>query len=662
MRKMRLSFRNFFIASVILSFILLTQLISEISSPTEFKEQSFDIIKYDVKLDLSKAPQERYVIGKCDIYFIWTKAEEQNKLYLHLDLKELEIDSAIYKNNKIILSLIESAEDNSYYEFTEDDPTIGDTNKITIYYRGWMTQESGSNPWGGVTNDGEILFAIGVGFSNSYVSATRHWMPCYDHPSDKALFRGEFKVKKGLFVASNGELVNHIENDDYDIFILEHNYPVSTYLLTFAVSEFVPVEFQTKQPSVPMIIYTQKAYEEKVKSTFKLLPEMLKAYEAKFGPYPFEKIGYVMTPIGSMEHQTMISYDINALNYYYTIRDSMNATAAHELSHQWFGNLVTCRDFRDAWLNEGFATYCEPVWYEYMFGYDRYLRTLNNIILRYINSISKMEGAFPLYDYPRKPPSSNYPATIYFKGAAVIAMLRYELGDEIFYEAVREYLTRFAYSTATTELMKQTFEEVSKKDLNQFFEQWIYGKGFPMINIIANQFPMDNYYNLRVKINQVQPTDYGIYKGVNIELEFVDDNNQSEYRLIRLDSASQEFYFEKLGNIRNIRINTGNKLRSLVQILGVDIYTSVAENSSVENFHIYPIPVDNELVIHSHESFKGVIKIFDIWGAEKIRINRDSLLDDSLIKIDVSDFIPGLYILYFSNGLQIHKQLFPVMK
>lgn len=633
---------------------------TEISKPTEYIEQAFDVIKYEVSLDLSKAPEQTDVIGKCDIYFLWNEIGDNKKFYLHL--YDLTIDSAFFKNSKISLQKIIHDDGNYYYELSDNVLTTTDTNRITIYYSGKMTNEGGENPWGGVSTDSKILFTMGVGFRNNYVSATRHWMPCYDHPSDKVLFRGEFKVRKGLFVASNGQLISHLENNDFDIFIWEHNYPASTYLLTFAVSEFIPVEFHSDNVKVPMIVYTPKMYEEKVKFTFRLLPDMLKAYELLFDKYPFEKVGYVLTPIGSMEHQTMISYDINTLNYYYSVRDTMNSTAAHELSHQWFGNYVTCRDFRDAWLNEGFATFCEPLWLEYKFDYERYLRAINNYILRYINTISKMEGVFSLYDFPRQYPSSNYPGTIYYKGAIVLAMLRYELGDDLFFQCVREYLKRFAYGTATTELFKQTFEEVSARDLNQFINQWIYGKGYPIIKIEAEKQPVSNYFNLNVKITQIQPQDYGIYKNLYVELDLVDKVGISEYKIIRLDSAVQQYYLEGLGDIQTIRINTGKSLRSLVQLANVEIFTSVANHKLISEIELYPNPANNELNLNLPENYNAQILILDLSGRVLKRIDFIEFIDYRKIKIDTSDLSSGVYILSSYDGFSSYKKLFSIIK
>ncbi len=645
---------------VILIYITPFCLRSEISKPTEYKEQEFDVIKYDVSLDLTKAPELTDVIGKCDIYFIWKEIGDDKKFYLHL--YDLTIDSVLYNNLEISLKKISLTEKEYYYEFTENVLSISDTNKITVFYSGKMTNEGGDKPWGGVSTNGDILFSLGVGFRNDYVSATRHWMPCYDHPSDKALFRGEFIVRKNMFVVSNGELISNIEIDDFSKFIWEHNYPTSTYLLTFAVGKFIPIEFYSDSTDVPMIIYTPQIYEDKVKFAFKLLPDMLQAFELRFGKYPFEKIGYVLTPIGSMEHQTMISYDINALNYHYSIRDTMNSTAAHELSHQWFGNYVTCRDFSDAWLNEGFATFCEALWQEYKFGYDRYLRTVNNYILRYINSVSELEGVFPLYDFPRQYPSSNYPATIYFKGAVVIAMLRYELGDDIFFWLVREYLERFAYGTSTTELMQNIFQELSGRNLNQFFEQWVFGKGYPIIKIEAEKEPVLNYFNLNLRITQIQPEEYGIYKNLNLELDLVDNSGVSEYKLIRLDSIVQDFNFEKLNDIQTIRINTGKTLRSLVKLAETKIYTTVSNDKSTRGIFVYPTPADNELNVKLPDNFNANLIIMDLSGRVLKIINSKKFIDAESVTIDVSGLSPGVYILYSTDGFENYKKLFSIVK
>src|SRR5512137_2076538 len=133
-----------------------------------------------------------------------------------------------------------------------------------------MQEEPIQTPWGGVLSQNGILFAMGVGFFNNYVSATQHWMPCYDHPSDKATFHAIFKVTKGKTVPSIGILKSHNIDSTTEEYEWEHNFPCSTYLYTFAVADYVPVNISENIPTV--VVYSRPADTAKVKFVFRLLP------------------------------------------------------------------------------------------------------------------------------------------------------------------------------------------------------------------------------------------------------------------------------------------------------------------------------------------------------------------------------------------------------
>ncbi|MCE5304583.1 hypothetical protein LLG34_02610, partial [bacterium] len=333
------------------------QLSAEISLPLHYIQQDFDVISYDAFINWTSISKKE-IVASNSIKVYWKNFTDSSKFYFHL--RDLAIDSILFNKQKINALAIGTPDSAAYhYEIIPLNTKTGDTSFITIYYHGVMTDEGGNYKWGGVHFQDNILYSLGVGFSNNYVSTTQHWLACYDHPSDKATFHCQYKVPAGYFVASNGEYTIHNLDDGTDIYEYSHDYPVATSLLTFNVGKFV--ENKREDSIAPIYVYSQAKDTVASNFAFKFVPNMLSYFSYLFGNYPFEKVGYVITSLGSMESQTMINFSRVELLQVYNNKDTSNPVAAHELSHQWFGDAITPWDFRDVWLNESFATYCEAL-------------------------------------------------------------------------------------------------------------------------------------------------------------------------------------------------------------------------------------------------------------------------------------------------------------
>ncbi len=505
--------------------------------------------------------------------------------------------------------------------------------------------------WGGVQSKSEVLYSMGVGFYNNYVSATQHWLPCYDHPSDKASCKFKFIVPAGKEVASNGLLTEVIHPDNgTDIFVWEHNNDCATYNYTFAVSNFVPVNFGDEK--LPIVVYCKPADTSGVQTTMKLVPRMVKTFEDRFGKYPFEKVGYVLTPSsgGSMEHETMICL----YEYYGKGKDTVNETAAHELSHMWFGDMVTPYDFRDAWLNESFASFCESIWYEGLFGFEEYLNHQDDMRGFYISNPSgaKSEGIFSIFDFPRIFPSSNYPyATIYKKGGAVVGMLRYELGDSLFFVAINEYLSARKYANANTDTLKYYCEKVSGKDLDWFFDQWIYGKGWTQL-----QFTFESREDGTAKLDltQIQPDSFGVYINVPVEIGFEKPDGEYEFRMFKLDEKQQSYEIDLGFDCKRLLINRGPNVRSLFEVKSMNI-VSVEQEIDEGKLRIFPNPT-NENVMITFPSGDGTvhIKVFDETGTVVFRDTLATKKANNFYSLNTQDLSAGNYfVLIDYNGILV---------
>ncbi|MCZ7557996.1 MAG: M1 family aminopeptidase [Bacteroidia bacterium] len=373
----------------------------------------------------------------------------------------------------------------------------GDSVTLRISYNGTPGNEGGSQPWGGC-HWGDISYFMGVGFRAASVSLMRYWLPSNDVPHDKARFDVTFTVPEGLVVAGTGVLAGRSDDAGWSSFRWVEQHPCATYLFTYAISDYVVI--RDTWNGIPMEYYVRRADSLRGVSYFTTVAGMMEAFTHRFGPYPFDKVGYCLTPIGSMEHQTMISY----ADQLFRTESVAGRTAAHELAHMWWGDWVTCRDFGDAWLNEGFAVFSEMVYAEYFGGESKYLEAVKTASEYYRQSIVSFEGMLPLHDFPRTAPSSNYPYTIYQKGGMVLVMLRDVMGDDAFFEGLRDYGRRHAYGSASTEDFQSVMEEHHGSSLHWFFDQWVFKAGYPVYTVQRVLDPSGA--PLRINLLQTQDT------------------------------------------------------------------------------------------------------------------------------------------------------------
>jgi aminopeptidase N len=620
----------------------------DISSPTLHLNQAFDVINYSADIDLRKAPSTE-MTGISRIKVFWKDNPEVNLFYFHL--RSLIVDSVFYNGFKVSTSAIETPVSPIFHYSMEPPPgSPQDTAVISVYYHGNMTAANGDS-FGGVFSQDSILYSIGVGLRNNYVSATEHWLACYDHPSDKATLDFRFITDNGFVVASNGLLKlekTTIDSKDYDVYHWKSDIQTATYLMTFACGKFKAVNFTGFY--YPIVVYCRPGDTNAVKYTFQKVPEMVTAFQNRFGKYLFEKVGYVLTPMtgGAMEHQTMITMPELEIRKLFKSKDTVNITAAHELSHGWFGNSVTPYDFRDAWLNEGFAKFAETTWLEEVNGYNSYLTGITKAINNYIMTDMSNEGTFPLYDFPHNAPSSNYPFTIYDKGCVVTAMLRYYLGDDEFYSAMMNYLDYYAFRNSTTDSLEKYLEEFTGQNLSWFFDQWVYKKGFPIIDvqIYKSQSQVNGLFKAEIKITQVQPGDYGVYTNLPVEITFNPVNGAAKSVIYNMTNKEQTFYSDSLPDFISVLVNKGPTVRTLIKLK--NLTTSLHEKEdTAEEINFYPNPVTNIINL----LIKGIshnlnYSIVNLDGTELLKGTIEA--DDSgtiTKKFIVEDFAVGNYYL-----------------
>ena len=315
---------------------------------------------------------------------------------------------------------------------------------------------------------------------------SRYWFPCIDAPIEKATSEIIATVPAAMFALSNGVLVSDKTKGGKRTLHWKLDVPHSCYLITLAVGDFSTIE--TKWRDMPVVYYVQKGLEAKAERTCARTPQMLELFSTKFGvPYPYPRYSQVFVAdfiFGGMENTSATTItDTVLLDERAAIDYDVDALVAHELAHQWFGDLVTCRDWGEGWLNEGFATYSEYIWREHHEGRDAADLELEEWAEAYFGEDAgryRRTIATKLFDEP----IDIFDHHLYDKGGRVLHMLRALLGDELFFKSLAHYLGKHRHGLVESRDLARAVEDATGKNVDWFFSQWVIdGAGHPDLDV-----------------------------------------------------------------------------------------------------------------------------------------------------------------------------------
>ncbi len=315
---------------------------------------------------------------------------------------------------------------------------------------------------------------------------SRYWFPCVDTPHDKATSEVIAEVPAAWYALSNGELVTDRKDGERRTLHWRHATPHSCYLVTLAAGDLITIE--AKWRDVPVTYHAARGREADARRTLARTPAMLELFSEKFGvPYPYPRYAQVFVAdfiFGGMENTSATTLtDAVLLDERAALDDDEDALIAHELAHQWFGDLVTCRDWGEGWLNEGFATYAEYIWREHKDGRDAADLTLDEFAEMYFHEDGcryRRPIATKLYDEP----IDIFDHHLYDKGGRVLHMLRQVVGDDLFWKSLRVYLEKHRHGVVETRDLARAIEDATGRVLDWFFSQWVIeGAGHPELKL-----------------------------------------------------------------------------------------------------------------------------------------------------------------------------------
>ena len=349
-----------------------------------------------------------------------------------------------------------------------------------------------------------------VFWTQSEPEQARYWFPCYSSPNDMLTSETLVTVPKDFFVLSNGVLKAQRElPSGRKLYHWVQRKPHVTYLISVVAGNFVAYKQQYKRAGevLPIVSYVPPGRLKDAPRSFRNTPAMMKLFEQWTGtPYPWPKYAQICCDEygGGMEHTSATTLTLDTLHDERAALDfSSEGLVAHELAHQWFGDLVTCKDWAELWLNESFATYFATLWFEHHQGRDEALWRLHQEAQSYMREDRRYRRPIVAWTYRR--PWNMFDRHSYPKGGRVLHMLRYVVGDEGFRRGIQRYLQVNAHRTVETADFRTAMEEATGLGLTWFFRQWIYHGGHPQYRVRSSYDPEKK--TLRLHIRQTQKVD-----------------------------------------------------------------------------------------------------------------------------------------------------------
>jgi len=499
----------------------------------------FDAVHYT--LDIAVNPSSYLVEGTVEITL---KSLIDSLTSVELDADDVLTVTGVTRGGTTALSWTHS---NDLLQINLDEPLAADSMVVLeISYNGNPTDAEHPGLFFSSQNSVAMIYSLSEPWS------ARTWWPCKDYPDDKATFDLYLSVPSDLVAASNGDYLGFTEEtrwgEPYRKYHWRENYPMTTYLASIAATNYTTLtDHFVYAPDETMLVkhYIYPSLVTEASIDLDITVPALEFFSSIFGLYPFveEKYGVALCNFGGgMEHQTLTSYGAGLIrgDHYY------DWVYVHEMAHQWFGDLITCKDWTHIWLNEGFASYAEALWFEHLEGKAKLK--------------SYMEGK----DHPerwngpilRDPDSDNpwyyFDNVVYDKAAWVLHMLRHVVSDSTFFDILQSYTSdpRFRCGAAETEDFVSVCEENYGAPLDWFFDEWLTRTDRLSYKWNYSSYTFGDRTNVTIAVEQLQadlytmPVDFRITTGTAVvDTTFWIDERYEEHH-IYVDGVVQDVQFD----------------------------------------------------------------------------------------------------------------------
>jgi len=586
---------------------------------------------YDVKyyrLQLEVNPAVNFIRGKITTYFA---PKVSGFMQMTFDAAaSLNIDSAKYHGQVMAVSLAQNDQRTFYF------PAILNANQldsISIWYKG-APVGTGFGSFVQTTHGGTpVIWTL----SEPY--GAKDWWVCKQTLDDKADSVDVFiKTPNQYKAGSNGLLVNTLAEGNYNTYHWKHRYPIATYLVAIAVTNYAVYSdhLNNATGNLEILNYVYPEDSATAASSTPVLLDVIPYYESKFGNYPFrnEKYGHAQFGWGGgMEHQTM------------TFASSWGfMLLSHELAHQWFGDAVTCNSWGDIFLNEGFATYCAAMADEALSPpsvWDYWKQTtINDVSAQPNGSVycTDTTSVNRLFDW----------RLTYQKGALFLHQMRWQLGDSLFFLGIKNYHTDPAnyHKYGSIASLKAHWEAVSGQNLTEFFNDWYYGQGYPTYNISWSQATNGKVY---FKLNQTTSDASVPFYEMPVPILLGSSGVQTQMVVLNHTYSGQIFEITPAFTVANISFDPE---RWLLAKSNVTIDNTLAiENSVTFSVAMQPNPAKDMLHLDSGNTQMEKGKIMDLQG----RLVKEFSINHFQSDISVAEMCEGMYLIQLFAGEKMYQ-------
>ncbi|MDP2454826.1 MULTISPECIES: M1 family aminopeptidase [unclassified Kaistella] len=541
-------------------------------------------LNYDLKyqrLDLNLDPAQYYVSGTVTNHFI----PNQNISSIYFDFSNvLTVSEVKYHGTNLSFTQLPTKEIKIDFPAALASATI---DSLYIKYSGAPdTFGSAGDAFTVETQGGTpVLFTL----SEPY--GAQEWFPTKQSMNDK-IEKVDIKITtpSQYNVASNGKLISEtILPGSKKLTFWQTNYPIPAYLVALGITNYTKFNDVMGTPPFPFVnyVYPSTANNSSTMANINWTKDIMNVFEENFGPYPYrnEKYGHMEFGWGGgMEHSTMSS-----------MGSWGKGIIAHELAHQWFGDKVTCGAWNDIWLNEGFATFGEHL------ANEKLLMSNSQFMSYLLSEMNYITGSAGGSVYVDDANLGNTNAVFngrlsYSKGGFVLRMMKWILGDAAFYQALKDYHNQpnLAYKYAVTTDLKNTFLQSTGKDFTEFFNDWIYGQGYPTYQIKWNQ-TADKV--LRFKVGQTQSHPSVSFFEMPLPIKVNGTAGQVAYLVLNNNSNNQNFAEALTFTVASVQFNYENQIITKGSTVTKDTSILAVNDAAKNEIRIYPNPVKDQLSV-----------------------------------------------------------------
>lgn len=565
---------SFYTLSIIFILSAFDSLLSaQTAQAVEIRKRTYDVQNYIIRTKFDRV--NKMIYGDTTVQL---KPLKENFQTLELDAADMKFESVKLGSTQTDLNYKVAGEK----IIVALDKLYSTTDLISVQFKYSAKPKKGVYFVDALQEEGKITRHAQV-WTQGEAEEAHHWFPSYDFPDDKATSEQFITVEKNETAIANGELLETVENPDgTKTFHFKMPLAHSSYLTSFVVGTYAKTSDSYKNIPLGFYVYTDRP--EVATLAFGKTKDMIRVYEELTGiSFPYNKYDQTIVAdfnFGGMENITATTMADSEIFFATTGfgKDIVTDLVSHELAHSWFGDLVTCKNWSELWLNESFATYMEAAYREKINGRADYLRAIKEDASQFIvaNTIrnnprgvffANAKGDDALFD------PGNAVIT-YQKGGAVIHMLRETVGTENFWKAINLYLNRHKFDNVETADLQKAMEETSGMNLDWFFKQWIYGAGFPKLSVGQSYNPKTKTLNLTVTQMQkadkltpsafILPMDIEIKTAAGIKTEKIEIKKRIESFSFKVDGKPTKILLDKDEKIplKSVKMQTINLSKS----------------------------------------------------------------------------------------------------